>query len=72
MAQADSAELTIDTTELEDAFWVDRAGVAAALAGDPETPFLPPPPYAIAHTLLSWWVNQTSPFTGEGDSALRG
>lgn len=56
VAQADSADLTIDMTELEDAFWIDRGGVEAALASDPDAPFLPPPPYAIAHTLLTWWV----------------
>jgi NAD+ diphosphatase len=58
MAEADSAELTIDTAELDDAFWVDRAGVEAAMSGAEDAPFLPPPPYAIAHTLLSWWVEQ--------------
>jgi NAD+ diphosphatase len=56
MAQADDPELTLDTTELEDGFWVDRAGVEAAMTGAADAPFLPPPPYAIAHTLLSWWL----------------
>ena len=41
--------------ELEDGFWVDRAGVLAALAGDPDAPFLAPPPFAIANTLLTRW-----------------
>jgi NAD+ diphosphatase len=58
MATSDSAELTIDTTELDGAFWVDRAGVAAAMTGEAHAPFLPPPPYAIAHTLLRWWLEQ--------------
>lgn len=58
IAQADDPALTLDTTELEDAFWIDRAGVEAALVGAPGARFLPPPPYAIAHTLLSWWVEQ--------------
>ena len=52
VATTDDDQLVIDTTELEDARWVDRAGVAAALAGDPDAPFLPPPRYAIAHTLF--------------------
>lgn len=58
VAEAESRALTLDTTEIEDAFWVDRAGARAALAGDPEAPFQAPPPYAIAHTLLRWWVEQ--------------
>ena len=56
VAMTDDDQLTIDTTELEDARWVDRAGIAAALAGDPCAPFLPPPPYAIAHTLFRRWL----------------
>jgi NAD+ diphosphatase len=56
VAMTDDDSLRIDHTELEDARWVDRAGVAAALAGDPDAPFLPPPPYAIAHTLFRHWL----------------
>jgi NAD+ diphosphatase len=56
VAQAESSEIVLDTNELEDAFWVDRAGVAAALAGDPDAPFGAPPAYAIANTLLRHWV----------------
>jgi NAD+ diphosphatase len=52
---ADDA-ITLDRTELEDAIWVGRAGIAAALAGDADAPFLPPPPYAIAHTLFAHWL----------------
>jgi NAD+ diphosphatase len=58
VAEAESDSLTLDTTELEDAFWVDRAGARAALEGKEDAPFLAPPPYAIAHTLLRWWVEQ--------------
>ena len=57
IAEVSSAELTIDRDELDDAIWVDRDGVRAALAGDPAAPFLAPPPYAIAHDLLLRWVN---------------
>lgn len=32
-----------------------RDVVRAVLAGEPG-PFLPPPPYAIAHTLLTVWA----------------
>lgn len=57
-AVADSTELTVDTTELEDARWFTRAEVAAAMAAGRggDGPFSPPPPSAIAHTLISWWL----------------
>jgi NAD+ diphosphatase len=48
--------ITLDVHELEDARWFTRAEVAQALARDPAAPFLAPPPYAIAFTLLSAWV----------------
>jgi NAD+ diphosphatase len=54
-AAADDA-LTLDLTELEDAFWIDRKGVEAALAGAEGAPFLAPPPFAIAYTLLERWL----------------
>lgn len=53
---ADSETLTIDTKEIEDAFWVTREEVQAALAGAEGAKFLPPPPYAIARTLLEEWA----------------
>lgn len=49
-------ELTIDTTELDDARWFTRAEVEAAIAGAPHAPFLPPPHCAIARTLLESWL----------------
>jgi NAD+ diphosphatase len=60
IATARSDRVTLDTNELEDAIWVDRAGVRAALAGEAAAPFLAPPPYAIAHTLLCWWMDQSA------------
>ena len=57
LATAESDAITLDTNELEDAFWADRAEVAAALAGDPDAPFLAPPPFAIANTLLTRWID---------------
>jgi len=54
IGRAASDALTLDQ-ELEDAFWCDRAGVEAALAGDPAAPFQAPPPFAIANTLLTRW-----------------
>jgi NAD+ diphosphatase len=49
-------ELTIDFAELEDARWFTRDDVAAALDGREDAPFLPPPPHAIARTLLERWL----------------
>ena len=57
-AVADSAELTIDTTELEEAHWFTREEVAAAMAGDESGRLLAPTPVAIAHHLLKWWLAQ--------------
>jgi len=58
VAETDDPTLTIDTTELDDAFWVDRAGVQASMDGASDAPFLPPPHYAIAHTLFRWWLDR--------------
>ena len=48
--------LTLDTTELEAAMWVDRAEVRAALAGEMGASFMAPPPLAIARYLLEDWA----------------
>lgn len=59
ISRADSLELTIDTTEIEDARWFTRAEVAEAIAKDRESSsFLPPPRQAIAHEMLCWWLEQ--------------
>lgn len=50
--------LTVDRTELEDCFWATPADVQAALAGEGDARFVAPPDYAIAHTLLAWWIDQ--------------
>lgn len=55
-ALADDPAITLDRNELEDARWFTRAEVAAAMAGDPEAPFLAPPESAIACQLLKWWL----------------
>ena len=55
-ATALDRDLTIDYTELDDARWFSREEVAASLAGDPAAPFLPPPKWAIARTLLEHWL----------------
>ncbi len=57
IAEAESDAVSLDADELEDAMWVDREGVAAALAGSDDAPFQAPPSFAIAHTLLQAWVD---------------
>jgi NAD+ diphosphatase len=54
IARSDGFELALDTEEIEEARWVSRAEVAAALAGTGD--WQAPPPLAIAHTLLSAWA----------------
>jgi NAD+ diphosphatase len=61
LAEASSDDVTLDRTELDDAIWADRSAVAAALAGEAGAPFLAPPPFAIAHTLLQAWVDGLAP-----------
>ncbi len=60
-AMADDPAITVDVTELEDARWFTREQVAEAMAAgqDSETaPFLAPPPQAIAHQLMQWWLER--------------
>ena len=56
--------ITIDERELEEARWFSRAEIAMALedakaggAGE-MPPFAAPPPAAIAHSLLRWWLER--------------
>jgi NAD+ diphosphatase len=58
IAKVESAELALDTDELEDAIWVSREGVEKALTNAPDAPFLAPPPSAIAHELLARWARE--------------
>ncbi|MFZ4688092.1 MAG: NAD(+) diphosphatase [Polymorphobacter sp.] len=53
-AEAVNLDITLDTDELEEARWVSKDEVRAALAGNGE--WFAPPPMAIAHTLLKAWV----------------
>ena len=55
-ARALGSDLVIDTTELDDARWFTRSEIEAALAGDPQATFQPPPRFAIARTLLEHWL----------------
>ncbi|HET6940734.1 MAG TPA: NAD(+) diphosphatase, partial [Sphingomicrobium sp.] len=55
-ARALDSDLVIDTTELDDARWFTRSEIEAALAGEPQAAFQPPPRFAIAGTLLERWL----------------
>lgn len=57
-AFADDGVLTIDTTELDDARWFTRDQVVAAMRGQDDAAFIAPPPFAVAHHLLRWWIEQ--------------
>jgi len=54
-AESTTTELTIDTSELEDARWVSRDELAASLRG--EADFSPPADFAIAHHLVRGFVD---------------
>lgn len=58
IAQADDDKIILDTNELEDAMWVSKDDARAAFAGDADARFLPPPRFAIAHTLMRRWINE--------------
>jgi NAD+ diphosphatase len=55
-SHADSDELTIDETEMAEVEFFTREQVGAALEGN--GPFVAPPPHAIAHHLLQWWMER--------------
>ena len=58
-AHADDDALTIDRTELDDARWFTREEVAEALEkGQDAASFVPPPPQAVAHHMLRWWLER--------------
>src|SRR3546814_19879797 len=59
-ARALDLALTLDTTEIEAAMWVDRAGVRAALAGAMDPPFVSPPSLATPRHLPEGWRSEES------------
>jgi len=59
IAAAHGRDITLDERELDDAMWVSRNEVAAAMAGDIAARFIAPPPFAIAHSLFAAWLQQT-------------
>ena len=54
----DEPAITIDKTELDEADWFTRDEVIAAMAGNEDARFIAPPPFAIAHHLLKWWLSK--------------
>jgi NAD+ diphosphatase len=56
IAEVQDDALQIATNELEDAVWLSREEIRAALAGESNANFLPPPAYAVAHSLLQHWA----------------
>lgn len=58
-ARALNADIVVDTRELEDARWFDRAEVAAMLRGAHPQGIQAPQPVAIAHHLMARWVAGT-------------
>lgn len=55
IAEVDDKKLTLDETEIDDARWITRSEAMSAMRG--ETPdFFVPPPIAIAHNLLAYWL----------------
>jgi NAD+ diphosphatase len=56
----DDPTLAIDRTELEDARWFTREELLAArAAGEAGTDLLYfPRPFAIAHHLVTWWLDR--------------
>ncbi|MFM5917604.1 MAG: NAD(+) diphosphatase [Novosphingobium sp.] len=55
-SHTDDPALTIDTTELDEADWFTRGEVVQAMSGDESARFIAPPPFAVAHHLLKWWL----------------
>ena len=54
-AEAEDDALTVDATELADAQWFSRADIEAVVAGTHPVARMPPP-IAVAHHLLRWWL----------------
>jgi NAD+ diphosphatase len=51
-AEAEARDLTIDTNELAEAFWLEKSKLRALLSGEQVDGLVIPPPIAIAHHLL--------------------
>jgi NAD+ diphosphatase len=65
-AQAQSREIVIDRTELDDARWFERGEVALMLAGRHPQGLTAPPAIAIAHHILRAFVDHEVDFAAGG------
>jgi len=61
IGQAQDDALTLDPSEIEDAFWCDADEVRAAMAGEPGARFLAPPQMAVAWHLIDHWLAGVAP-----------
>ena len=60
-SRTDDTDITLDEEELEEARWFTREEVVEAMQTDGQSgPFNVPPPAAIAHSLLRWWLEKTA------------
>ncbi|MEW4467637.1 NAD(+) diphosphatase [Parasphingorhabdus sp. JC815] len=57
-SETDDPTLTLDEEEVEEAAWFSLDEVIAAMNGEPDALFIAPPPFAIAHDLLKYWINE--------------
>lgn len=56
LADTEDRALTLDTREIEEARWVDRAEIIALLNGEPRDDMFVPPKFTIARQLLERWI----------------
>jgi NAD+ diphosphatase len=56
LARAESEDVTVDKSELEDARWFARADILKSLAQPGAGGVFVPPPVAIAHHLIRFWA----------------
>ncbi len=61
IAPVEDDTITLDENELEETIWVSREDVRAAFDETLDAPFLAPPHFAIAHTLLREWADEGDP-----------
>jgi len=86
VARAQSYEVLLNTSEMEDVQWYDREELAAAVkAYDAQLPlqeiqrlswarfgFFVPPPFAIAHHIMRAWALQSGPWFSTDTSGGEG
>ncbi|HEV2561423.1 MAG TPA: NAD(+) diphosphatase [Rhizomicrobium sp.] len=57
-AESEGREITLDTNELAEAFWLEKSKARALLAGERMNGLFIPPPVAIAHHLIKAWAER--------------